>query len=425
MGLCGLLLVAVSWASRQDQVRSVALVPGMPEHTRVTRILLVDHRLLIGTNGRGLWELDQKSDRAVLVSSMSSRSDVVTLAHVPGRTLIGTADSEGMNPYESSSQGNWVLPDGDTKLLQVTAMPESACPQVFTHFGHLTLIATYGHGLWTLPDGSLKATRIKGPPDKDPIAKIYLDGNRAIVPTYYHGIWVVEIGQTLATPLVDPSQNKDIEAPLCFARLGDTLFVGLSVGGLWRIRDGSTRAVRVSRIPDRDYVREMIVDDKRLIIGAGSGLYALSSGSDTPVELKDFSHENGVLDLARMGNAIYAGTYDKGVWRIEDGSSTVKQVPNVPDGANAHDLLAKDGYLLCGDSNCLSESSGDDIGIEGLPSGRDIYDLTIFDGKIFYATHSGLLSVALEYELGKRMTHQSRRNHYRLPGSERLSKSSR
>lgn len=104
-----------------------------------------------------------------------------------------------------------------------------------------------------------------------------------------------------------------------------------STDGLFRVDEGAARGMTHSDGLGSDYVRAVIQSDDGVVwVGHSEGLDRLQGERAVSVRLVPGNgRDASVLALASRGNEVWAGTYNRGVYRL-DGSGRVQQQISLP-----------------------------------------------------------------------------------------------
>lgn len=121
-----------------------------------------------------------------------------------------------------------------------------------------------------------------------------------------------------------------------------------SSDGLFQVSRGAAHGVSGSE----GYTRVVLqAEDDAIWIGSSDGLKRLASGAMKAVSLGEASSSILALGKSRRKNAIWAGTYDKGVVEVDAAGNVVRRIPLIHQGGASlvrSVLEARDGTVWIG-----------------------------------------------------------------------------
>jgi len=390
----GLAVLALGFSSGP----SAHPVKGMPNDVLISSVLAAGDRVLVGTDRGGMWEVSASTGEAAKVEGLPPLAYVGCLAKARGRVFVGTVRSGNLNPYQSSSEGTWVLVSGEHKLRQIQGLPKEASAIRIAEGDGRVLLGTYSHGLWAVRDGQYQAVRVPGPPDKDPVDHMCAADRRMLLSGSNHGIWGLESGQSHAVKVGDGLKDQQhwedgLYGTLCFARFGHKTLIGTSCFGLWGLADGAGSASKISGVPKGDVVRCIASDGNRAYIGSEAGFYALDMGAKAAREIKGLPKGNGVVCLGQVGSIVYIGTDTNGLWALDKRTSRIECV-SASFRASGFSISGGHAIAWGGGLYELGTASASASPVAGLPAKAYVTGVQWSGGRVFVGTMMGLF----EYE---------------------------
>jgi ligand-binding sensor domain-containing protein len=304
--------------------RTLTALDGLPD-TKTNALLVDSGDVWVGTD-RGLALLRVASGQLSVVRTLGS-SPVRALAVMGGTIYVGTF-GDGVQKLASESGPLLALPFvGAT----VTA-PRKRISSLAIFDGSL-YAGTTGGGLLRVVDGKLQAVGGEVP---STISALGLHDNRLYIGAI-EGFW------SMGKNELRREGDKDVRA---IASMGGELFAGSygagvmhpGKGGLVAVASVPKAASLVSALGSRGSVR---------CLGTANGLYVSSgsSGSTWSEIAMSGPPSNDVTAIARDGDRLWVGTYDKGLSTLENGVFKKVVDPNLDERINGLAPQLIDGKL--------------------------------------------------------------------------------
>jgi photosystem II stability/assembly factor-like uncharacterized protein len=285
------------------------------DHGVPNRYANVLHRvgdsLLAGTYGTGVYR------RVAGASTWTHASDGIR------DTSVFALASDGAHLYMGGSGGVFVSSNGGDEWLPSNAGFSTLNLRGLSVIDGLVYAGTYRDGYYTSEDNGAKWTRASGELfSRLTVRAVTRMGGRYYAATAGQGVIVSEDGVTSWTP-----RNEGIELPYItmLRAVGDRLYAGTDGKGVYVSDDGAETWARLGSGMAKPFVFAMATLGDRVFVATyGSGVYQLNGDEWEPrsVGLGDLQ----VRSLVAVGDTLYAGTAEAGVFVSDDAGITWVEV---------------------------------------------------------------------------------------------------
>lgn len=317
-------------------------------------------RLLVGTAGDGLWQLDEQGYAPLTGSDALSRSIIFALARQDGRLWIGAdsglyrLDQSGLQRFRA--QG--ALPA--LGVLSLAVLSDGALA-IGTERGVFRLDGDSARPLHAdLPDVSYESLLV------DQGGDIWLGtATEGVFRLSQRGVEQLSVDDGLPSNRV-VSLFEDRER---------SLWLGTS-SGLFRLRAAPFVSLTARQGLDSEYVRTLLeLPDGRILAGTSGGLALIARGRDGDRVAQRLLPDESVLSAVHDADgALWIGTYYNGVLRVVDGEVTrrIDRESGLPSPQIRALLGDPDGTLWIGSNRGLARLVDERIevfsSVDGLPS---------------------------------------------------------
>ncbi len=369
--------------------RVLTSIDGLPD-TKASSVLVDGNSVLVGTD-RGIARL--QADFAIQETTLT-KTPVRAIARFEGATYLGTF-GEGV---EKLGEGGKLvaLPFADAKGPSARARVTA-----FASFDGKLIAATAGAGLLRLDDGKLAALALPGVTSVSALA------------TFEDRLWVGAVEGAYSLGKSGAPRVESVSDVRAFVASKTELLAGTFGDGLLHTSKGSL--VPASGIPTSAKVIQALGVASGVVasvrcLGTADGLFVAKYGEnygESAIAMPNAGlPSNDVAALARDGDRLWVGTYDRGLALLQKGTWTTIRGPDLDERINALATQTTFGKtrLWVGTTRGLVRIDGDKkqthFGVaDGLPA-DDVHAIaTLSGGRLLVGTAKG--AVLLEGLDGK------------------------